>query len=65
MKQALKRHGRAEAIVTGGIRSCPAAMCDLGNLDRREMDLPVDNRALRTAFFPFDEVSVRYCASGA
>ena len=37
MKKALKRHGRAETIVTDGLRSYPAAMRALGNLDRREM----------------------------
>src|SRR3546814_2340814 len=37
LKKALKRHGRAEAIVTDGLRSYPAAMRELGNLDRREM----------------------------
>src|SRR6476659_7977514 len=37
MKKALKRHGKAEKIVTDGVRSYPAAMRELGNLDRREM----------------------------
>lgn len=37
MKKALKRHGRPEKIVTDGLRSYPAAMRELGNLDRREM----------------------------
>jgi putative transposase len=37
LKKALKRHGSAEEIVTDGLRSYPAAMRDLGNLDRREM----------------------------
>ena len=37
LKKALKRHGRAEAIVTDGLKSYPAAMRDLGNVDRREM----------------------------
>ena len=37
MKKALKRHGRADQIVTDGLRSYLAAMRDLGNLDRREM----------------------------
>jgi putative transposase len=33
-KKALKRHGRTEKIVTDGLRSYPAAMRELGNLDR-------------------------------
>ena len=37
IKKALKRHGRAEAIVTDGLRSYSAAMKELGNEDRREM----------------------------
>jgi putative transposase len=45
MKKALKRHGRAEVIVTDGLRSYPAAMRDLGNLDRREMGRWLNNRA--------------------
>jgi len=45
MKKALKRHGKPELIVTDGLRSYPAAMRDLGNLDRREI---VDRRAKRT-----------------
>ncbi len=35
MKKALKRHGRPEAVVTDGLRSYPAAMRQLGNLDRQ------------------------------
>lgn len=45
MKKALKRHGKAETIVTAGLRSYPAAMRDLGNLDRREMGRWLNNRA--------------------
>ena len=37
IRKALKRHGRAENIVTDGLKSYPAAMRELGNLDRREM----------------------------
>ena len=36
IKKALKRHGKAEKIVTDGLRSYPAAMRELGNLNRRE-----------------------------
>ena len=39
-KKALKRHGR----VTDGLRSYPAAMRELGNLDRREMGTWLNNR---------------------
>lgn len=45
LKKALKRHGSAEKIVTDGLRSYPAAMRDLGNLDRREMGRWLNNRA--------------------
>jgi len=44
MKKALKRHGKPEAIVTDGLRSYPAAMRELGNLDRREMGRWLNNR---------------------
>lgn len=37
LKKALRRHGLAEQIVTDGLRSYPAAMRDLGNLDLREI----------------------------
>ena len=44
MKRTLKRHGRVETIATDGLRSYPAAMRDLGNLDRREMGRWLNNR---------------------
>ena len=44
MKKALKRHGKAEVIVTDGLLSYPAAMRKLGNLDRREMGRHLNNR---------------------
>jgi putative transposase len=37
LKKALKRHGLPKMIVTDGLRSYPAAMDELGNLDRREV----------------------------
>ena len=52
MKRALKRHGRAETIVTDGLRSNPAAIRDLGNLDRREMGRWLNNRA-ENSHLPF------------
>jgi putative transposase len=45
LKKALKRHGSAEKIVTDGLRSYPAAMRDLGVLDRLEMGRWLNNRA--------------------
>ena len=52
LKKALKRHGRAEAIVTDGLKSYPAAMRKLGNLDRREMGRWLNNRA-ENSHLPF------------
>ena len=52
MKKALKRHGKAEAIVVDGLRSYPAAMRELGNLERREMGRWLNNRA-ENADLPF------------
>ena len=52
LKKALKRHGRAEKIVTDGLRSYPAAMRDMGNLDRREMGRWLSNRA-ENSHLPF------------
>ncbi len=37
LKKALKRHGRAQMIVTDRLRSYPAELRQLENLDRREM----------------------------
>ena len=52
LKKTLKRHGRAEMIVTDGLRSYPAAMRQLGNLDRREMGRWLNNRA-ENSHLPF------------
>ena len=52
MKKALKRHGSVDAIVTDGLRSYPAAMRELGNLDRREMGRWLNNRA-ENSHLPF------------
>jgi putative transposase len=51
-KKTLKRHGKAEAIVTDGLKSYPAAMRDLGIEDRREMDRWLNNRA-ENSHLPF------------
>lgn len=34
LKKALKREGMAEALITDGLRSYPAAMRELGSLER-------------------------------
>ena len=52
IKKALKRHGKAETIVTDGLRSYPAAMRDLGNLERREMGRWLNNR-VENCHLPF------------
>ena len=52
LKKALKRHGRPEAVVTDGLRSYPAAMRELGNLERREMGRWLNNRA-ENSHLPF------------
>ena len=52
MKKALKRHGSAEKIVTDGLRSYPAAMRELGNLERREMGRHLNNR-VENSHLPF------------
>jgi putative transposase len=52
MKRALKRHGKAETIVTDGLRSYPAAMHDLGNVYRRDMGRWLNNRA-ENSHLPF------------
>jgi putative transposase len=52
LKKALKRHGSAETIVTDGLRLYPAAMPELGNLDRREIGRWLNNRA-ENSHLPF------------
>ena len=52
IKRALKRHGSPAAIVTDGLRSYPAAMRDLGNLERQEMGRWKNNRA-ENSHLPF------------
>ena len=52
LKKALKRHGKAEKIVTDGLRSYPAAMNELGNSDRREVGRHLNNRA-ENSHLPF------------
>lgn len=52
LKTALKRHGKAETIVTDGLKSYPAAMKELGNRNRREMGRWLNNRA-ENSHLPF------------
>lgn len=52
MKKTLKRHGKAEKIVTDGLRSYPAAMRELGNDGRRDMGRWLNNRA-ENSHLPF------------
>ena len=52
MKKALKRHGKAEVIVTDGLRSYPAAMRELGNERRRDVGRWASNRA-ESSHLPF------------
>ena len=52
MKKALKRHGPADKIVTDGLRSYPAAMKELGNVELREMGRYLNNRA-ENSHLPF------------
>ena len=39
-KKALKRYGRVETITTDGLRSYGAAMGELGNREKQEIDRP-------------------------
>ena len=52
LRKALKQHGHAEKIVTDGLKSYPAAMRELGNLDRRIMGQWLNNRA-ENSHLPF------------
>ncbi|MEP0192049.1 MAG: IS6 family transposase [Erythrobacter sp.] len=52
LKKALKRHGQVEKIVTDGLKSYPAAMRDLGNVERQEMGRWKNNR-VENSHLPF------------
>ena len=52
MKRTLKRHGKVEKIVTDGLRSYPAAMRELGNIERQEMGQWLNNPA-ENSHLPF------------
>ena len=45
MKKLMKRHGRATAVTTGGLRSYKAAMKEIGNTDKQEVGRGANNRA--------------------
>jgi putative transposase len=51
-KKALKRHGKAEAIVTDGLKSYPAALRELGIEERGKMGRWLNNRA-ENSHLPF------------
>ncbi|GAA5053466.1 IS6 family transposase [Erythrobacter westpacificensis] len=51
-KKTLRRNGKAEKIVTDGLKSYPAAMKDLGVEERREMGRWLNNRA-ENSHLPF------------
>jgi len=48
IKKALNRHGKAETIVTDGLKSHPAAMKEIGSEHRREMGRWLNNRAVNS-----------------
>jgi len=52
LKNAMRRHGRPESIVTDRLRSYGAAMKDLGRRDDREMGRWANNRA-ENSHLPF------------
>ena len=52
MKKALKRHGSPAKIVTDGLRSYPAAMRELGNIEQQETGQWLNNR-VENSHLPF------------
>ncbi|KQS03683.1 transposase [Sphingomonas sp. Leaf357] len=52
MKKALKRHGCPEAITTDGLRSYCAAMKELGNTEKQEVERWANNR-VENSHLPF------------
>jgi putative transposase len=52
MKKALKRHGIPEAITTDGLASYKAAMRELGNTQKQEIDRWANNR-VENSHLPF------------
>jgi putative transposase len=52
MKKAMKRHGKAQAIITDGLRSYKAAMTELGIREKQEVGRWANNRA-ENSYLPF------------
>ncbi len=52
IKQALKRHGKPDTIVTDGLRSYPAAMREISNLDSRQ-NAPLEEQSSMNSHLPF------------
>ena len=52
LKKAMKKHGRCEQFVTDKLRSCGAALKDLGASDQQETGLWLNNRA-ENSHLPF------------
>ena len=63
MKKALERHGSPLAITTDGLRSCRAAMAELGNTAKQEI-AATQPTGPRTAIRPSDDESGRCYGSG-
>lgn len=57
-KKTLKRHGKAERIVTDGLKSYSSAIRELGNIDRWEMGRWLNNR-VENSHWHFDDESER------
>ena len=45
IKKAMKRHGKAWAITTDGLRSYKAAMTEIGNAEKQDVGRWANNRA--------------------
>ena len=45
LKRIMKKYGRPRSVVTDGLCSYPAAMRDVGNVDRHEVGRRLNNRA--------------------
>ncbi len=45
LKRIMKKYGRPRSVVTDGLSSYPAAMSDIGNVDRHEVGNRLNNRA--------------------
>jgi putative transposase len=52
IKRAMRRHGRPEVIVTDHLRSCGAALREIGAADRQEVGRWLNNRA-ENSHLPF------------